>query len=221
MTDMRILKGWREDQGYAFEDGSTSHAPFKVVIDWELSVDADPHWWWGRNPEHPMSAPNPERPNLRTVHVSKLHSLEDAESRLAAWTPALIKRLVTKPPLWWGLSYVSSDRGFMTRSGRAKWRRNYRKHGDLIASLRNTDSDWRHGITRDWIYLLNLWNVHGSHHLAGMWWDPKEAPRGALEHYNEIERVRAILRSQDCPAPIRELYAMMSCDENDFDTERS
>lgn len=197
---MRILVGEKAGFGYKFPNGNTWNYPYWVEVDFDLTgVDADPEWL-GR------SSLDPERPNLRTIRHENFPTLEKSEAYLAAWTPELMERYVSKPKLWWCFSTAVHSRGWMTKAGKAKWRRTYAKKGWLFAALNTNDADWRHGITHSWLYDMVLWETHGQSYEQGKWWEPGEAPRRVVEHYEKMGRVKARLESPECPAPLRKWY---------------
>lgn len=197
---MRILKGKKKGFGYVFPNGNDWNYQYWVEVDFDLTgVDADPEWW-----DH--SSPDPERPNLRMVRHANFKTEEEAKAYLAAWTPELLKLFVSKPVLWWCFSTAVHSRGWMTKSGKAKWRRTYAKKGRQFAALNTTDADWRHGITHKWLYDMVLWETHGRSHEQGKWWEPGEAPQRVLDHYAKMAQVKARLESPECPAPLRKWY---------------
>jgi hypothetical protein len=202
---MRIVKGEKKGFGFVFPGGGTWSYQFQVWIDFDLPPDANPEWR-----EH-CPAPDPEgRPNCRTVRHSFASTLEEAQALITAWTPERLELLVSKPELWWSITTAVHSRGWMTKSGKAKWRRNYEKKGWIFAALANTDEDWQHGITREWIYAMTLWEVHGrTYDRLGKWWEPGPAPEEVQKHYAHMARVKEQLESPECPAPIQEWYKGM------------
>ena len=197
---MRILKGEKKGFGYLFPNGNTWNRPFWVEIEFDLTgVDADPEWL-----DH--GSPDPERPNLRMVRYTNVETEEEAKAYLAAWTPDLLKLFVSKPVLWWCFSTAVHSRGWMTKAGKAKWRRTNAKKGWQFAALNTRDSDWRHGITNSWLYDMSLWETHGRLYERGKWWEPGEAPKEVVEHYDKMKGVESRLKSTECPAPIQKWY---------------
>lgn len=197
---MRILKGEKKGFGYSFPNGNTWNRPFWVEVEFDLTgVDADPEWW-----DH--GSPDPEQPNLRTVRHGNFKTEEEAKAYLAAWTPELLRLFVSKPVLWWCFSTAVHSRGWMTNSGKARWRRTNAKKGWQFAALNTTDADWRHGITHSWLYDMVMWETHGRSHERGKWWETHEAPKEVIEHYEKMKGVEARLESPECPLPIRKWY---------------
>lgn len=200
---MKIYKGEKKDFFYEFPNGSKWNYPYYVEINYDLDADADLEWV-----EHTCN-PDPEKPRLRTVRNENVKTIEEAEALIAAWTPNRLKLLVSKPILWWCIDDAVYRRGWMTKSGRAKWRRIYFKNGWLFASLANSDEDWRHGLTRAWLFDMAMWQTHGRTHDRGKWWQPFDAPKEVEEHYSEMKKVKARLESPECPAPLRKWYEGM------------
>ena len=197
---MIILKGKKRGYCYIFPGGGKAAKQYLVEIEFDLTgVDADPEWL-----DH--ESPDPKQPNLRTVRHDNFKTEEEAKAYIAAWTPLLLHLFVSKPVLWWCFSTAVHSRGWMTKAGKAKWRRTNSKKGWLFAALNTCDNDWRHGITHEWLYTMTLWETHGRMYERGKWWEPGEAPKEVVEHYEKMKDVEARLESTECPAPIQKWY---------------
>ena len=202
---MTICEGEKlNDYRYLFPSGCKLNYKYLVEIGLDLNSEADPEWFGS------YSSSDFDSPNFQIIITKNVETYEEAKKLHLLWTDERLRLWVSKPVLWWTLGTAPYNRGWMTPKGKAKWRRNYARYGWEIASQLNVDADWRHGITREWLFDVEMWQTHGrTYTKCKKWWEPDEAPKEVLDHYDKMGKVKARLESQECPDPIKKWYESM------------
>ena len=172
--------GWhgcyRWDFGFSFP----GHAPlyFRVTAD---------------HPDGPEGYRHAHWEGARDIQSGFIYSLEDAQQAVARWTPERRRKYLTKNPLYWHMSKWCEQKGWMTPEGRRKYRRVLAKDGRFAAALALTDGDFRHGITLDILYQLQIYTIFGRSYGA---------PEATPETRAAVEAAIAFLSGPDIPQPV-------------------